>query len=128
MEAGLIEVGTQVTVEQQQANGSGNAGQGKEQQERGYQGHPCEQRYAVHGHAWGAQPEDGYHEVESAGNRGDAEQENAESPEVRVHGGEGDFNCTALLLFAQRGVVETAPGGGLGEKETVGAEKCSRRK
>src|SRR5260370_17510878 len=114
MEAGLIEVGTQVTVEQQQANGSGNAGQGKEQQERGYQGHPCEQRYAVHGHAWGAQPEDGYHEVESAGNRGDAEQENAESPEVRVHGGGAGWNATAVFVFAHWRQVETTAAGTLG--------------
>src|SRR6266699_1124215 len=100
MEAGLIEVGTQVTIEQQQASGSGNAGQGKEQQERGHQRHPCEQGYAVHGHTGGTQLEDGYHEVESTGNRGDTKQENAERPEVRVHDGEAVCDATTVLLFA----------------------------
>src|SRR6266567_31112 len=126
MEAGLIEVGTQVTVEQQQASGSGNAGQGKEQQERGYQGHPREQRYAVHGHARGAQPEDGYHEVESAGDRGDAEQENAERPEVGVHGREAVCNATAILLFAQWRVVEPAAIGSLVEQEAGIQENCGK--
>src|SRR6266566_3779500 len=94
MEAGLIEVGTQVTVEQQ--------------------------------HARGAQPEDGYHEVESAGDRGDAEQENAERPEVGVHGREAVCNATAILLFAQWRVVEPAAIGSLVEQEAGIQENCGK--
>src|SRR5215471_21599606 len=126
MEGGLVEMGTQVTVEQQQASGSGNAGQGKEQQERGDQRHPCKQRYAVHGHAGGTQLEDGYYEVESTGNRGDAEQENAERPEVRVHDGEAVCDATTVLLFAQGRVVEPAAVGGLVEQEAGVQENCAK--
>src|SRR6266567_1064125 len=54
------------------------------------------------------------------------EQENAERPEVGVHGREAVCNATAILLFAQWRVVEPAAIGSLVEQEAGIQENCGK--
>src|SRR6185437_7755874 len=80
----LIEVCSQVAVEEQQEAGDRQAWHSEYQQERHHHNHPGEEWHAVDRQAWRAHAQYRHDEVDAAGNRRDAEQVKARDPEVHI--------------------------------------------
>ena len=81
----LIEMRSQVAVQQQQDGSSGQAWESEQQQEGRHQRHPREQRHAVDAHPWCAQLENRHYKIERARNRRDAQHQHAQNPEIGIH-------------------------------------------
>src|SRR5581483_6703631 len=113
----LVEIRSQVAVQQQQDSSSGQAGQSKQQQEGRYQLHPGKQGHTVDAHPRSTQFQDSDHEVKGTSNRRDTEHQNAQNPEVIIHARctQGSMDATGRLV--QGSVVEPTTVRGLTEQE-----------
>src|SRR5215470_7829116 len=81
---GIIEVGAQMAVQEEDRAGGGQTWERKEQKERGEEGHPGEDGHAVNRQTRRAQAQDGDDKVKRADNRGQPQQLNPQNPEVHI--------------------------------------------
>jgi hypothetical protein len=94
-------VGAEEAVEQQEDQADRDRREGERDQELHDQGHPHEHRHAHHGHARRAHVEDRDDEVDGGHHRRDAEDLQAQEPEV-------DSGAGRVVLGGQVGVPEPA--------------------
>ena len=81
---GVKEVGSEVAVHHQLDQADGDYRHSQDQQDGGYQGHPHEYRHSHQRHTGGAEVDDGHYEVETAGDRGNAQHQQADGPEIEA--------------------------------------------
>ena len=80
-----IEQRTEITVEEHLEQADRHRGKREDQQESDNQHHPHEHRHPQHRHAGSAHQENGGNEIGRRCDRGDAEQQEADDPEVHPH-------------------------------------------
>ena len=109
---GVEEVGAEGAVEHQLDQGDGDGREGEDDEHRGDERHPGEHRQAHHGHALGAHVDDGADEVEGGRERSDAEDLDADDPEVGTDTGEAQRLAVLAEGAGERRVAEPTIGRG----------------
>ena len=108
---GVEEVGAEGAVEHELDQRDGDGREGEDDEDRGDERHPGEHRQAHHGHALGAHIDDGADEVEGGRERGDAEDLDADDPEVGADAGEAQGLAILAEGAGKRCVAEPTVGG-----------------